>query len=363
MYNLSNYRKWSWAVGILIVGLLLGSFAFSISTEAESELQEKVLVPQEEAVTKAVREVGPAVVSIITKKTEVTRDIFLNPVPWEREGLGSGVVFDEEGYILTNNHVIEEAEEIKVMTADGREYDAELIGRDPENDLAVIKIEAETLPAIASLGNSDELEVGQLAIAIGSPYDVHFRNTVTTGVISALDRQIKAEGNVFEHLIQTDAAINPGNSGGPLLDSQGEVIGINTAIMGGTAQGIGFALPINRAKEVVDELIEHGRVKRPWLGIYGIEITEELVRYYDLEIDRGVFILQTIPDSPAAEANLSEGDIIIEANRQEIKNMEELQEVVGEVGIGNELQLLRLRDGSLEPITVILDERPLDWEG
>lgn len=329
--------------------------------EAGTSPQDKIVVSEEEAVTQVVDDVGPAVVSIITRKTEIARDFFLNPEPREREGLGSGVIFDNQGYILTNNHVIEDADAIQVMTSGGREYEAELIGRDPENDLAVIKIDADDLPAIAPLGDSSDLQVGQLAIAIGSPYDVQFRNTVTTGVVSALDRQIRAEGGIFENLIQTDAAINPGNSGGPLLDSQGQVIGINTAILGGPAQGIGFAMPVNKAKEVVDDLIEYGRVKRPWLGIYGTPITEELRSYYELEVSEGVLIMETVVNSPAHQSGLEEGDIILEADRERISDMQELQEIIRAKGIGEELSLLvQKQTGDVEPLTVELDERPVD---
>jgi len=374
MYNKFNRKKLMRGsillIGLLIVGLLgvtsVGKAFLGDDGENNQEPQQtkkKVVIPQEEAVTQVVEEVGPAVVSIITQKVKVSRDMFLNPVPEETKGLGSGVIFDEKGYILTNNHVISDAEKIKVMTSDGEEYEAKLVGRDAQNDLAVIKIKADSLPAVAPLGDSSKLNVGQLTIAIGSPYDVKFRNTVTTGVVSAVDRQIRAEGNMFEGLIQTDAAINPGNSGGPLLNSQGEVIGINTAILSGSAQGIGFALPINKAKQIVDDLIEYGRVKRPWLGIYGTAITDKLVEYYGLKVDHGVLVMKSIIDSPADKAGLTEGDIILEADKQKINDMQELKQVIEEAGIGEKIELLvKKRDEGVEPVLVTLEEMPTQSE-
>ncbi len=256
----------------ILVGIVMSNFGQVDAFWGRSESQEdkevvvnKIVIPQEEAVKRAVKDVGPAVVSIVTVDTEIVRDFFFNPIPREREGLGSGVIIDKEGYILTNNHVISNADQIRVFLSDGRQFDAEFVGSDPRNDLAVIKINGNDLP-VAPLGDSDDLVVGQLAIAIGSPYDLRFQNTVTTGVVSALDREIRPRSRnsrryeILEGLIQTDASINPGNSGGPLLDSQGRVIGINTAIIG-DAQGIGFSIPINRAKEVIEDLINYGRVK------------------------------------------------------------------------------------------------------
>ncbi|WP_027340602.1 S1C family serine protease [Halonatronum saccharophilum] len=338
--------------------------AFWGSKGFESDREEvinKIVISQEEAVKKAVKDVGPAVVSIVTVDTEIVRDFFFNPIPREREGLGSGVIIDKEGYILTNNHVISNADEIRVFLSDGRDYDAEFIGSDPRNDLAVIKVNGSDLP-IAPLGDSDDLVAGQLAIAIGSPYDLQFQNTVTTGVVSALDREIRPQSRnsrqvgVLDGLIQTDASINPGNSGGPLLDSQGRVIGINTAIIG-DAQGIGFSIPINRAKEVIDDLINYGRVKRPWLGIYGSPINQDVINYYNLPVDKGVIIARVVGDSPAAEGGLKRNDIILEANREEVGDMNKLRKIINEVGIGGELKLLLMDTaGDLKTARVELKE-------
>ncbi|GAB6138470.1 S1C family serine protease [Halanaerobaculum tunisiense] len=360
---------------VLLVGILLGSVLFtnpqvqafwgtdeeatSSAQQDQSAKQKQVVVPQEEAVKKVVAEVGPAVVSIVTRKMQISRDSFLQPVPREAKGLGSGVIFDQQGYILTNNHVVQDAKKIKVLLSDGREFEADLIGNDPRNDLAVIKVEGADLP-VAPLGNSDKLDVGQLTIAIGSPYDVKFRNTVTTGVVSALNRTIRAgsSGTVLEGLIQTDASINPGNSGGPLLNSQGEVIGINTAIIQ-SAQGIGFSIPINKAKQIVDDLIQYGKVKRPWIGIYGTKINDKLKEYYNLSVSKGVLVMETVLDSPADKSDLSKGDIIIEANHKKINNMQDLRGIINQQEIDSELQLLVMdHQGDLNPVTVTLQEMP-----
>ncbi|MGM0502409.1 MAG: S1C family serine protease [Bacillota bacterium] len=329
----------------------------------DSSQEQEIVVPQEEAVTNAVQEVGPTVVSVVTKKVIDSEQMFFSPVPQKRQGLGSGIIFDQEGHILTNHHVVADADKIKVLLSDGRELEAEIIGKDWRNDLAVLKVEAGDLP-VASLGDSSKLEPGQLAIAIGSPYDVEFRNTVTTGVVSALNRSINigeqpGEKRILEGLIQTDASINPGNSGGPLLNSQGEIIGINTAIMG-SAQGIGFSIPINKVKRIINDLIEYGKVKRPWLGIYGTKVTEKLADYYNLPQSEGVMIVRTIVDSPASKAGLSRGDVIVEANHQEVKEMKELKEIISNREIGEEIELLVLdsQDGSLNPVTIELGEMP-----
>ncbi|MBM7557332.1 S1C family serine protease [Halanaerobacter jeridensis] len=331
--------------------------------QQRKENKKQVIVPQEQAVTNVVEDVGPAVVSVVTKQVINSEQQFFVPVPQQRKGLGSGIIIDKEGYILTNHHVVNNADKIKVLLSDGRELEAEVMGEDWRNDLAVLKVEAEDLP-VAPLGDSSELKPGQLAIAIGSPYDVEFRNTVTTGVVSALNRSInigKQPGNqrILEGLIQTDVSINPGNSGGPLLNSQGEVIAINTAIMG-NAQGIGFAIPINKAKTVIDDLIKYGKVKRPWLGIYGTKLTDKLANYYNIPQSKGVLIVRTILDSPAHKSGLEKGDIIVEAGHKEVTSMKELKEIIDSKDIGDKVELLVLnnKNGSLTPVTIELGEMP-----
>ncbi|MEC9488628.1 MAG: trypsin-like peptidase domain-containing protein [Halanaerobium sp.] len=370
MKNRDGYlwlKKWDdmFKFAAIIVILMVTAFTvFSVvGMQANVQAGNSFIIPQEEAVKKVVKEDGPAVVSVMTEKVDMGYDMFLNPVPRTIEGLGSGFIFDRRGYILTNNHVVAGAKDIKVHLQDGREFTAELIGADARNDLAVIKIEGENLPTL-EFGDSESLEVGQLAIAIGSPYDINFQNTVTTGVVSALNRTIRTEkGNLLEGLIQTDASINPGNSGGPLLNSQGEVIGINTAILG-SAQGIGFAIPSATAKAIIDDLIKYGKVKRPWLGIYGAGIDDKVASYYNLPVDHGVLILQIIPDSPADRAGLSNGDIIMEVDRNKIEDMDNLQKVIMEKGIGTEIKVLimRGRDGKIVPVSVKLGEAPTQEE-
>ena len=331
--------------------------------EKDPKDQQQIVVPQEKAVTNVVEDVGPAVVSVVTKQVINSEQQFFAPVPQQRKGLGSGIIIDKKGYILTNHHVVNNADKIKVLLSDGRELEAEIMGKDWRNDLAVLKVEANDLP-VAPLGNSSSLKPGQLAIAIGSPYDVEFRNTVTTGVVSALNRSInigEKPGNqrILEGLVQTDVSINPGNSGGPLLNSQGEVIGINTAIMG-NAQGIGFAIPINKARRIIDDLIQYGKVKRPWLGIYGTKLTEKLANYYDLPQSQGILIIRTILDSPAHKAGLERGDIIVEAEHKEVTSMQELKEIIDDKEIGAEMELLVLdsEKSSLTPMTIELGEMP-----
>ena len=225
------------------------------------------------------------------------------------EGVGSGVVIDKKGFILTNNHVIEKANKLKVTTTDGNVYEGSVVGTDKQTDLAIIKIDSKDALSSAELGDSDQLKIGQIVIAIGNPFGLDGGPSVTAGIISSLTRRLQFESGVME-LIQTDAAINPGNSGGPLINTKGEVIGINTAKMP-YAQGIGFAVPINVAKTIISDLIENGRVtNRPWLGISAIKINRELASSYRLPSIEGSLIAEIQVNSPAHYADLRKGDII-----------------------------------------------------
>ncbi len=271
-----------------------------------------------------VKEVGPAVVQITTIRETIGFDFFMRQFRQEVPGEGSGVVFDEEGYILTNNHVVANARNISVIFPgkEDKEFTGEVIGTDPVTDLAVIKIECEEEIPVARLGDSDTLQVGEVAVAIGNPFGLS--NSVTVGVISALGRRIPLqEGTELANIIQTDAAINPGNSGGALINGQGEVIGINTAIIR-DAQGIGFAIPINDAKKVAEELIQRGYIERAWLGILGGTVTPTIAAEYNLSIEKGAFIVEVVEDSPAGRAGLMEEDIIFEVNGEPINNMDDL---------------------------------------
>ena len=225
------------------------------------------------------------------------------------EGVGSGVIIDKKGYILTNNHVIEKAKKLKVTTNDGNVYEGHIVGTDRQTDLAIIKIDSKDALLSAELGNSDELKIGQIVIAIGNPFGLDGGPSVTAGIISSLSRRLQFENGIME-LIQTDASINPGNSGGPLVNTKGQVIGINTAKMP-YAQGIGFAVPINVAKMIITDLIKNGRVtNRPWIGISAIKINQDLASSYRLPSVQGALIAEIQYDSPADKADLRKGDII-----------------------------------------------------
>lgn len=299
--------------------------------------------------------VGSAVVGVSTRRQAY--DWFWGS--YEIPGVGSGVIFDENGYVLTNDHVVHGATNITVSLHDGRQVNGELVGTDPSTDLAVVKIDEKNLP-VAVLGSSDNLRVGSLAIAIGNPLGLDLQRTVTAGIISALNRTIRTEdGKILEDLIQTDASINPGNSGGPLVDFQGHVIGINTA-KATQAEGIGFAIPIGLAKPIVDELISHGKIMRPWLGIYGGTITAEVASYYSLSAEEGVLILEVEQNSPAKAAGLQPGDVVEEFNEVKVKTIDDLTEEIEKRKVGDEVQLKIIRGERRSNITIKLGERPQD---
>ena len=254
---------------------------------------------QDEVVTRIFQETLPSVVHITAERNTSG---FSHPVPIE--STGTGIIIRQDGYILTNEHVVSNASRIVVVLQSGEEYEAELVGTDPMTDIAVVKIPASGLKP-ARLGDSSKLKPGQLAIAIGNPF--RFDNTVTVGVISALNRTIEASrGYKIRGIIQTDAAINPGNSGGPLINSRGEVVGVNTAIFTTSEgfQGIGFAIPINTAREVAESIIEKGKVIRPWMGITGVDLTPQLAKELNLSIRHGAIVISVTPGSPAEKAGL-----------------------------------------------------------
>ena len=276
-----------------------------------------------------------------------------------REGLGSGVIVSKDGYILTNNHVVEGADEllIKVMDVE-TEMLAKVIGTDPQTDIAVLKIEsADDLP-ILDLGDSDELRVGEIVIAVGSPLDIGLAHTVTMGIVSARGRANLRLAE-YEDFIQTDAAINPGNSGGALVNLEGKLIGINTAIASrsGGNQGIGFSIPINMARNVMESLIKDGKVSRGYIGVYMQDITPKFAKALDLKSSDGVIVNQVEANSPASRAGLKEGDIIIEFDEKKTKNMHVLRTQVASTKPGSKVKVLILRDGDEKKITVVLDER------
>jgi serine protease Do len=265
-----------------------------------------VIIPvNENLIVNAVEKISKAVVNIASVRTMHDQLFRIFPV----EGVGSGVIINEKCHVLTNNHVVDKAQRLKVTLTNGSMFDGKVIGTDETTDMAIIKLDStETLP-FAALGNSDDLKIGQIVIAIGNPFALTDGPSVTAGIVSSLDRKIHFENGVLE-LAQTDAAINPGNSGGPLINTIGEVIAINTAKMP-YAHGIGFAVPINIAKTVMTELIQNGRIiNRPWLGISYVKITRQLAQYYRLPSTKGALIAQVETDSPADNAGLRKGDII-----------------------------------------------------
>jgi Do/DeqQ family serine protease len=271
------------------------------------------------------------------------------------KGLGSGVVIDSaKGYIVTNNHVIQDANDIEVRLKDGRTFKAKKLGADPESDIALLQIEAENLIQIP-LANSDKTRVGDFAVAIGNPFGLE--QTVTSGIISALGRGgLGIEG--LEDFIQTDAAINSGNSGGALVNLRGELIGINTAILGpnGGNIGIGFAIPANMMKNLVDQIVEYGEIRRGSLGIRGGDVNADLTEAMNLSVSRGAFVNEVLPDSAAEEAGLKSGDVIISMNGNKINSFIELRAKVGTLGAGREAKLGILRDGKERTVTVKLQE-------
>jgi len=267
---------------------------------------------------------------------------------------GSGVIVDPKGYILTNNHVIENAQDITVRLSDGRKLAGKLVGRDPKTDLAVLKVDAPAPLPAAELGDSDRLRVGQWAIAIGNPFGLD--RTVTVGIVSATARN-RVGVATYENFIQTDASINPGNSGGPLLNLDGKVIGINTAIVA-AGQGIGFSIPINQAKEVMRQLIASGRVVRGWLGIAIQDVTDELAGTFGVR--EGVLVAEVVKGGPAEAAGLRQGDVIVELNGAPIKEVPELQRRVAAVAPGQPVRLKLIRERKPVTLSVTVTEMPAD---
>lgn len=305
------------------------------------------------AVEEVAHDVSPAVAFVTVRKVET--DIFgFGQVV---QGEGSGVVFDQRGYILTNDHVVGEALDIVVVLPDGRQFAGRVVGRSPENDIAVVKIDGDNLP-VAKLGDSDTLRVGQWVVAIGNALGLEGGPTVTAGVVSALNRTLQPGPNQppFGPLIQTDAAINPGNSGGPLVNLQGEVVGINTAKIQ-QAEGIGFAIPINKAKEIVAQLLEAR--PQPYLGIGGVTVTRALVVRFNLPVDRGVLVVSVVPGGPAEQAGLMPGDIIVRFDGQEIARVSDLDQALRRHQPGDRVEIVINREGTERSLTVTLGEAPV----
>jgi len=275
------------------------------------------------------------------------------------QGLGSGVIIDsEKGYIVTNNHVVEDADELKITLGDRREFDGKVVGTDPQTDIAVVKIEGKNLPS-AKLGDSDTIRVGQWAIAIGNPFGLS--QTVSVGVISATGRANVGVAQ-YEDMIQTDAAINPGNSGGPLVNIRGEIIGINTAIFtrSGGYQGIGFAIPVNMVKTIMKDLVEKGKVTRGWLGVVIQDITPDLAKSFNVTVTEGVLVSEIQENSPAKEAGFERGDIVVEYDGKSIRDVNHLRNIVAQTEIGKKVKAKVLREGKEKELIVKIGEQPAD---
>ena len=307
----------------------------------------------EKGVTAAIQNVSPAVVTVATLR--VIRENFFDTIPLR--GLGSGIIFDSNGGILTNHHIVEDASRVEVVTTEGKKFKGEVLGSDAMSDIAVVRVDGEDLPKV-KLGDSDNLVVGQIAIAIGNPYGYLLPGpTATVGVVSALRRHIHIEDHMYEDLIQTDAAINPGNSGGPLVDSTGSVIGVNTANIP-FAQGIGFAIPINSARRIAKEILQNGRVVRPYLGISGITLNRDIAESYDIPRENGVLVVKVGRGSPANHGGVSAGDVILQADKKPLNSWEDLQHTIQNKKVGENIELSIGRNNEQGTVTVVLGEAP-----
>lgn len=305
----------------------------------------------EKQITGAVEKLSESVVSINSMR--LAEDFRRGLVPVE--GAGSGFIIDPNGYIATNNHVVDDAARVQVSFKDGRTFTGEVIGSDPATDVAVIRVNADNLPA-AELADSDAIKVGQIVLAIGNALGLPGGHTVSTGVVSAVGRPLPGTDFIFEGLIQTDAAINPGNSGGPLADIRGNVIGINTAMIP-YAQGVGFAIPINTVKRIAEQILEKGRVIRPWLGVSGADLNPAVARRYGISVDSGVLVADIVPYSPAHEAGLRVGDTLTQMGPYQIRNMKDLVSALSKLPIGEEAALYFVRIGSVRRTAIRLLEQ------
>lgn len=339
----------------LLIFLLLTAFADTGFTAASSPDEGiKVLQGLENVFVEIADRVKPAVVNIsAASASESIRRPETPRRPPDSPGSGSGVIIDKKGYIVTNNHVVGDAEKVEVRLSDKRRFTGRVIGKDPDTDLAVIKVESETDLPVVALGDSSNLKVGQWVIAVGNPFGLD--RTVTVGVVSALGRE-NVQLSRYEDFIQTDASINPGNSGGPLFNIAGEAIGINTAIIN-FAQGIGFAIPSNMVKQVVDQLILKGKVVRGWLGVGIQPVTEDLAIKFGVKEGDGVLVNEVFEGDPADKAGLQPGDIIVKVNGKPVDTPQTLSRLVAGLGPGKKAEVEVMRDGKKKTLTVELAER------
>jgi Do/DeqQ family serine protease len=369
------YKKHGFKKKFYLIVTILSIYALGLILSVESSAQE---LNRETPVVKAVRKVSPAVVNIsseyeVRKRTSPFSGFGLNPFfeeffrdfydpRFERRqqytSLGSGVIIDgKKGLILTNAHVIQKTATIKVMLQDEREFEAKIVGADPDSDLAVLKIDSEKQLPDATMGSSDDLMIGETVIAIGNPFG--FSHTVTTGVISALNRSIRTEDRVYHDFIQIDASINPGNSGGPLLNINGDLIGINTAIYA-KAQGIGFAIPIGKARKIISDLIQYGEVKQAWIGIIVQDMNEKLASYLNVAGKKGVIVKTVEAHSPAEEAGVRESDIFLSIEKKQVNSVDDYKSATKILAAGDTLQAELWRDGNKKTVTIKTKLFPLE---
>ncbi len=372
-------------LSLILIGIAIG-LAISVNLDVQeitlatetrvSEDASELLGRLSEALSEVAEAVEPSVVNISTTKTVTMRrspfeDFFNDPFfrrffgdefrrfgprKFRSSALGSGVIVSEDGYILTNNHVVKDADEIKVVLYDKREFKGKVIGTDPKTDLSVIKIDAEGLPAI-KIGDSDSLKVGEVVIAIGNPFGLS--HTITMGIVSAVGRSRVGIAD-YEDFIQTDAAINPGNSGGALVNSRGELVGINTAIFStsGGYMGIGFAIPSNMAKSVMQSIVKYGKVIRGWLGVTIQRLTPELAKHFNIKEESGALVTDVMKDSPAAKAGFKRGDLIVEFMGRPVKDEINLRNMVANTPPGTVAEVKVIRKGKKMTLTVTLGEFP-----
>ncbi len=367
---------------ILLVGFLLGGLAFYFIGKMTGQQAgylpysapnvPRQIMETSRAFSEIVSAVSPAVVNISTTKVfkRDTEPLFEDPFfdffrpfhdlrmpkKWKEQSLGSGVIVSSDGYIITNNHVVEKSDEIKVTLLDKRMFKGRIVGADPKTDIAIVKIDAANLPTIP-WGDSEKLQVGEFVLAIGNPYGLS--HTVTMGIISAVGRANVGIAD-YEDFIQTDAAINPGNSGGPLVNIKGELIGINTAIFSRTGgyQGIGFAVPTNMVRPLMSQLIQKGKIVRGWLGVTIQEMTPEIAQKFGLEKSRGALVSDITKGSPAEKAGILRGDIVIEFNRKEVKDVASLRNMVSQSKVGSDVLIKILRSGKEYTVRLVVAELP-----
>jgi len=375
--NSSFVKKLGVGMVVVFMAALMWAYGPEALTEAKddaaADINYQMVLPNFSALAKLAQ---PGVVNIRTVKTmkeggPVFRHFFGNPFgdrdpfsnrdpfgeggpgrEFKQRSLGSGFIIDREGFIVTNHHVVENADQIKVRLADEREYDAKVIGRDPKTDLALIQIEGAKDIYPLKMGDSSKLEVGSWVLAVGSPFGLE--QTVTAGIVSAKGRFIGA--GPYDDFIQTDASINPGNSGGPLLNMNGEVVGINTAIIA-QGQGIGFAIPVNLAQNIIAQLKEHGSVTRGWMGVGIQDLSPELAQYYGLKEQKGVLVTQVFPGDPADKAGIKSKDVIIAVDGKPVNSGRELSSAVAGMPIGKDVPVKILREGNEQIVKVQIAER------